>query len=77
MITKDLYERWRQRLMNEEVKLRLRQTLVATYESRFGAVPPEVVAAIDATHHAATLKRWLGLIGACSREEIVTAVCTE
>jgi hypothetical protein len=77
MITKELYERWKLRIMNEEVKLRLRRALVATYESRFGAMPPEVAAAIDATHHAATLRRWLGLITASSREEIDTALCVE
>ena len=77
MITKELYERWKQRVMNEEVKLRLRQALVGTYESRFGSIPPEVAAAIDATHHAPTLKRWLGMISASSREEITTALCAE
>lgn len=50
-----------------------KQNLLALYEARFGPVPPEVRAAIDAAHDPATLQRWTVLAGTRSEAEVRAA----
>jgi hypothetical protein len=77
MNTSELYEQWKQRIEGEGVERGLRQALVSVYESRFGAMPAEIRAAIEATHDAATLNRWTTVIGARSAEEIADMVAAD
>jgi len=48
--------------------------LLALYETRFGAVPPELVTAIQATHDRAVLRGWLMLVGSRTADEVVAAI---
>ncbi|MCC6559056.1 MAG: hypothetical protein IT372_39535, partial [Polyangiaceae bacterium] len=44
------------------------------YGARFGAVPAEVTAVIEATRDVARLERWLQRIGTCSAEDFAAAL---
>ena len=48
--------------------------LIEVYESRFGAMAPDLRAVIQATHDEAILRPWLKLVGARSAQEIAAAV---
>jgi hypothetical protein len=63
---------------NEAVKEGFRQgqkwVLVEIYEARFGAMPGELRAAIEATHDEAMLRSWIKLAGTRSADELAAAI---
>jgi hypothetical protein len=78
MSTQDLYEEWRQKTEQAGVERGIERTrkqdLLETYETRFGAIPAELRAAIEATHDGPTLHAWLKLALTRSAEEIAAAI---
>ena len=86
MSTMELYEQWEQKTRAEGleqglekgvekgVEKGLKQSLAAAYRVRFGALPADLAAAIEATHDMAVLNLWLERIVAGTREEIAAAV---
>jgi hypothetical protein len=82
MSTMELYEQWEQQIESkgiaEGVKKGLEQgvkkMLRRLYQSRFGAPPPAILAAIEAMHDADTLDQWADLFIAKSAEEIAAAL---
>ena len=47
----------------------LRQALLTVYRARFGGVPAEVAAIVDAAHELPRLERWIEKVAACSAED--------
>ena len=78
MDTQDIVERWRSEAIQEGVRqgleLGVAQSLIAVYESRLGAMPPELRAAVAATHDEPTLRAWLMLAATRSADEIRAAI---
>jgi hypothetical protein len=82
MDTQDLYEVWKQKFqedgreqgVNLGLERGVKQTLLAVYDARFGAMPAEIRTAIDATHDLATLERWSRLMATQSPQEIAAAL---
>jgi hypothetical protein len=74
MSTQDLFEEWKQKLEQASVERARQQDLLDIYETRFGAIPADLQAAIQATHDAPTLRAWLKLAVARSAEEIAAAI---
>lgn len=70
MDTQDIVENWRREAVQEGVK----QGLVAVYEARFGAMPADVRAVVEATHDEPTLLAWLRLAGTRGANEIAAAI---
>jgi hypothetical protein len=52
----------------------LKQSLVTAYRVRFGALPADLAAVIEATHEVAVLSTWLERIVTGTREEIAAAL---
>jgi len=77
MNTSELYEQWKQTVERQGVEQGFRRALLAAYERRFGAPPPEITEAVETTHDEATLTRWVGIVTACSREEIAATLRAE
>jgi len=77
MNTSELYEQWKQTVERQSAEQALQDALLTAYESRFGAPPPEITEAVEVTHDPATLKRWVGLFSAHSRDEIDAALRAE
>jgi hypothetical protein len=73
-----IYDDWerlvRQQSEEKGIEKGMRELLAGTYEARFGAMPPELRAALDATTDVATLRRWGGLFATASASEIAAAV---
>ena len=74
MSTQELYEQWMQQVetkgMERGAEQMAKQILITVYKARFGTMPPDVVAAIEAMHDTATLSRWAELISTRSADEI-------
>ena len=56
------------------IERKAKQDLLETYETRFGAIPAALQAAIEATHDEPTLHAWFKLAITRSAEEIAAAV---
>jgi hypothetical protein len=52
----------------------LRIALRTVYSSRFGAMPAELSAVVEATRDAAQLERWLARVATCSAEDLAAEV---
>ena len=78
MSTQSLYEQWAHQLTEKGIEKgreqTLRHALLTVYRARFGAVPAEMAATLDATHEVARLERWLEMVGACSAEDFASAL---
>ncbi len=74
MSTQDLYEEWRQKTEQAGVERTRKQDLLEIYGTRFGDVPADLHAAIDATHDGPTLYAWFKLAITRSAEEIAAAI---
>jgi len=78
MSTRGLYEEWRQKTeqagVERGVERTLKRNLLEVYETRFGAVPADLRAAIDATHDEPTLDAWFKLALTRSVDEIAAAI---
>jgi hypothetical protein len=82
MSTQDLYEECRQKTeqigvergIERGIERNAKQYLLETYETRFGAIPAELRAAVEATHDAPTLHAWFKLVITRSAEEIAAAI---
>lgn len=68
MNTQDIV--WRREAIQEGFQ----QSLIDIYEARFGAVPEELRAVIEATHDEPTLRAWLKLAGTRSADELAAAI---
>jgi hypothetical protein len=73
-----VYDDWERRLRQQiedrgfeiGVKKGMRELLAVSYEARFGAMPAELRAALDATADVTTLRRWGALFATASASEI-------
>jgi hypothetical protein len=74
MTTAELYEYWKDHYTHEGVEQGLRRALHMAYETRFGPMPDDVTAAVEATHDDATLSRWLQVILTGAPEDVAGAV---
>ena len=74
MSTMDLYEQWEQKTKAEGREQGLKQSLVAAYQARFGALPADLAAAIETTHEMTVLNLWLKRIVTGTLEEIAEAL---
>jgi hypothetical protein len=78
MSTQDLYEEWKQKTeqagVERGIEHKAKQDLLELYETRFGAIPAELRAAIQATHDEPTLHAWFKLAITRSAEEIAAAI---
>jgi hypothetical protein len=69
-----IYDKWDREVRQRSRKQGVRAALVASYETRFGALPDALRAALDATEDEHTLLAWVPLFTAAPAEDIVTAV---
>jgi hypothetical protein len=82
MNSMELYEQWERQVRSEARdqgreqgrEQTARKALVNLYRARFGALPPEIAAAIAAMHDPETLDRWLDLFEVKSSDEIAAAL---
>lgn len=78
MHTQDIVETWRreaiQEGVQEGVERGIARSLVDVYEARFGAMPHELCAVIEATHDEAILRAWLKLASTRAADEIAAAI---
>jgi hypothetical protein len=72
--TKDTIVTTGQQLIEQGRKQGIERSLVDFYEARFGAMPEEIRAVIEATHDEATLRAWVKLAGTCGADEIAAAI---
>ena len=74
----ELYEQWEQKTeakgIEKGIEKGLKKSLIEVYQARFGTVPSEMVAAVEATHDEAVLSRWLKRTATGTPEEIAAAV---
>jgi hypothetical protein len=72
--TQVLYEQWKQWLedaaRSKGIEIGRKQTLLKVYEVRFGAVPAEIRAVLEAIHDPTTLDDWTVLLGTRTEEEV-------
>jgi hypothetical protein len=73
MSTDALYEDLKQQYREEGIK----ESLLFMYQSRFGEPPREIVAAVEAVHDKATLRRWMTLVLSASPDEVAAAMRVE
>jgi hypothetical protein len=80
MSTQDVVEVWERQVLERGVqKGRVEgraEGLVAVYEARFGTMPPDLRAVIDATRDEATLRSWYPLLATRSADEIAATLRT-
>jgi len=69
-----IYDRWDRDVRQRSREQALRAALVASYETRFGAVPDAVRAALEATEDEHTLFGWVPLFTAAPARDIGAAV---
>jgi flagellar biosynthesis/type III secretory pathway protein FliH len=86
MDTEDIVEKWRRKAVQEGVEQGIKQgveqgvkqgvasSLIELYEARFGAMPDELRARVEATDDESTLRTWVRLAGTRSADEIVAAI---
>jgi len=82
MSTQDLYDEWKQRTeqagidrgIGQGVERTRKQDLLEVYETRFGAVPADLRATIEATRDESTLHAWFKLAILRSPEEIAATI---
>jgi hypothetical protein len=79
MATQDLYEQWKQRMVQEGIQQGTQRTaaqaLISVYEARFGPVPAELRAAIErAAAEEDALPRWAALFSTRPEQEIAKAL---
>jgi hypothetical protein len=74
MDTQDIVETWRQEAIQEGVAEGVAQALIEVYEARFGAMPGDVRATVEATHDGPTLRAWIRLVGTRDATEIAEAI---
>jgi hypothetical protein len=65
-----IFEKWRAQARHEE----RREGLLRFYAARFGKVPPEIEAIVNAETDDATLLGWLDVIATGSAEDIAAAL---
>jgi hypothetical protein len=68
--TMALYEEWVQKTKAEGRTEAMKESLVAAYRVRFGAVPADLTAAIESMHDRTVLNLWLERIVVGTQEEI-------
>ena len=71
-----IYDDWARRMRQQGEEQGMRELLASTYEARFGAMPAELRAALDAAADVTTLPRWGALFATASDSEIAAAVLT-
>jgi hypothetical protein len=72
--TMALYEEWVQKTKAEGRAEAMKESLVAAYGVRFGALPADLAAAIETTHDTAVLNLWLERIVVGTQAEIAAAL---
>jgi len=63
-----------QQLIKQGIEQGIARSLIDIYEARFGAMPEELRAMVEATHDEATLRAWLKLAGTRGPDEIAAAL---
>ena len=63
-----------QQFIEQGIKQGIVGSLVDIYEARFGAMPDELRAVIEAIHDEPTLRAWLKLAGTRGADEIAAAI---
>ena len=63
-----------QQLIEQGIKRGIVRSLINIYEARFGVMPEEIRAVIEATHDEPTLLTWLTLAGTRGVDEITAAI---
>jgi hypothetical protein len=69
-VLQQIYDDWERHVRQQS----MRELLASTYEARFGVMPAELRAALDATTDVTTLRRWGALFATASASEIAAAV---
>jgi hypothetical protein len=72
MQTQDIVETWRREAVREGIA----RSLIDVYEARFGAMPEELRAVVEAIRDESTLRAWLKLAGTRGADEITKAIRT-
>jgi predicted transposase/invertase (TIGR01784 family) len=72
--TKDTIVTAGQEIFEQGIKRGIVRSLINIYEARFGAMPEEIRAVIEATHDEPTLLAWLTLAGTRGVDEITAAI---
>ena len=73
----EVYEEWERQKKAEGLEQGLKRSLITVYQARFGAPPPEITAAIEATHDTTVLNRCLEQIGTGTPEDIAATLRAE
>jgi predicted transposase/invertase (TIGR01784 family) len=63
-----------QQLIEQGIERGIARSLIDVYEARFGTMPEEIRAMIEATHDEPTLRAWLRLAGTRGADEIAAAI---
>ena len=81
MSTQSLYEQWYQQVTEqgiekglEQGRKGLRQAILAVYRVRFGEMPAELAAIVEATREVARLERWIEQVSDCTAEDFAAAL---
>jgi flagellar biosynthesis/type III secretory pathway protein FliH len=86
MNTQDIVETWRREAIQEGVKQGIEEgvkqgiergvacSLIDIYEARFGAMPGDLRALVEASHDEATLRAWVKLASTSGANEIAAAI---
>ena len=69
-----IYDEWEARTLRQGEKAGQRKSLCQFYEARFGALPPAVQAALEATEDTDTLQQWIVPFATGTPEEIAALV---
>jgi hypothetical protein len=72
--TQDIVENWRRDAIQEGIQKGRKEALVAFYEARFGEMPAELRAVIDAIEDDETLEAWIRLAGTRGADEIAAVI---
>ncbi len=74
MATQDIVEAWRQEAIQQGRERATARSLIDVYEARFGAIPDDLRAIVDATHDELVLRSWLKLASTRAADELAATI---
>lgn len=74
MHTQDILKTWEMEVAQKGRVEGLAQAVIRAYRSRFGAIPDDLQATIEAMHHEPTLTAWVDLVVTASATDIGQAI---
>jgi len=74
MDTQDIVEAWRREAIQQGIQEGIQQGLVEVYEARFGPMPEDLRAAVEAIHDEPRLITWLRLVATRGADQIAAAI---